>query len=296
LGSPQAVADVLLSAAHGLPRGDDAVWEDRRIVWKEPETWAPALTAWLEPDFRKDAMRRLRPGRFRDICWDDSDWLETLGRCIKGSVDDLIFSLGIALLSAKIRTYHGCHTEDAGSYFREGLLTHNRERLKARALAIIEAHEELHYFKSQLDRAIAEVNNELDHGKTYVVLSDEAMLRDSAHYLIHGSEWIMALFDERGRRVLRGLGAPTFIEIDLPGAMTHSDDRNQLARVMLMEWIRLACNGHEWSAPVDFSFLLIRDVPPACVVGHSHPVKMTDPHDGMREYRSPVTSCKFCAP
>jgi hypothetical protein len=125
-------------------------------------------------------------------------------------------------------------------------------------------------------------------------LSDEALLRDSAHYLIHGSEWIMSLFDERGRRILKRLGAPTFIEIDLPATMTHGNDRDQLARVMLMEWTRLACNGHEWSAPVDFSFFLVQDVPPACVVGHSHPEKMIDPHDGMREYRSPITSCKFC--
>lgn len=283
----------MFSAARNLPQGDDAVWEERRIIWKEPATWAPALTAWLKPDYRKDAMRRLRPGQFRDLCWDDSDWLKVFERCIKGTVDDLIFNLGSALLPAIIRTYHGCRTDDAGSYFRDGLLTHDRERM--RALAIIEAHEELHYFKPQFDRAIAEVDNEHDHGKAYVILSDEAMLRDSAHYLVHGSEWIMSLFDECGRRILRGLGAPTFIEIDLPAVMTHGNDRDQFARVMLMEWTRLACNGHDWSAPVDFSFLLIRDVPPAHIVGHHHPAKMTDPHDGMREYSSPATSCKLCA-
>uniref|UniRef100_Q07NU6 Uncharacterized protein n=1 Tax=Rhodopseudomonas palustris (strain BisA53) TaxID=316055 RepID=Q07NU6_RHOP5 len=296
MDSQRKSANTLLAAAQGLPQGDNSVWQDRTIVWKQPESWMPALTAWLGPDFRADAMRRLRPGQFRDICWDHSDWLTVLDRCIKGSIDDLIFSLGIGLLDAKVRTYHGCRTEDAGSYFREGLLTHNRERLKARVLTIIEAHQELHYFRSELDRAIAEVGNELDHGKAYVILSDEAMLRDSAHYLIHGSEWIMSLFDERGRRILRGLGVPTFIEIDLPTAMTHSDDRDQLARAMLMEWTRLACNGHEWSAPIDLSFMLIRDVPPECIVGHTHPARMTDPHDGMREYRPSVTWCKFCPP
>jgi hypothetical protein len=158
-------AEALLAATRNLPQGDDAVWGGRRIVWKEPETWAPALTAWLAPDFRADAMRRLRPGSFRDLCWDDSEWLDVLARCVKGSTEDLILSLGMALLPATIRTYHGCRTEDAGSYFRGGLLTHNRERLRARVLAIIEAHEELHYFKAELDRAIAEVDNELDHGK-----------------------------------------------------------------------------------------------------------------------------------
>ena len=289
-------AETLLRAAHYLPRGNDAVWEGRRVVWKQPESWAPALTAWLAPDFRVDAMRRLRPGQFRDICWDDSEWLQVLDRCIKGGVDDLVLKLSIALLTATIRAYHGCRTEDAGSYFRDGLLVHNRQRLKARVLAIIEAHQELQYFRSELDRAIAEVDNELDQGKAFVVLSDEALLRDSAHYLIYGSEWIMSLFDDYGRRVLKSLGTPTLIEIDLPAAMTHSNDREQLARIMLREWTRLACNGHEWSAPVDFSFWLVRDVPPVHVVGHSHPERMTDPDDGMREYRSLMTSCRFCAP
>lgn len=219
-------------------------------------------------------------------CW--SGALEVLSRTCSLTSASRCFLPSSARIS--------CRTEDAGSYFRDGLLTHNRERMRARALSIIEAHEELYYFKPHLDRAIAELDNELDHGKAYVVLSDEAMLRDSAHYLIHGSEWIMSLFDAHGRRVLRGLGAPTFIEIDLPAAMTHGNDRDQLARVMLMEWTRLACNGRDWSAPVDFSFWLVRDVPPAHIVGQYHPPKMTDPHDGMREYRSHVTSCKFCAP
>lgn len=288
-------AEALLAAARGLPQGDDAVWEGRRIIWKQPRTWTSALTAWLADDFRPDAMSRLRPGELRDMCWDDSKWLEVFGRCIKYNLDDLIMHLGAALLRATIRTYHGCRTEDAGSYFREGLLTHSSERLRLRALAIIEAHEELHYFKSQVDRATATIDNRLDEGAAYVVLNDEALLRDSAHYLIHGSEWIMALFDENGRIILRGLGAPTLIEIDLPAAMTRINDREDLARVMLMEWTRLACNGHEWSAPVDFSFRLVLDVPPAHIVDHSHPTRMVNPHDGMREYRSPVTSCRFCS-
>jgi hypothetical protein len=293
--SQSHAAEALLAAARDLAQGDDAVWEGRLIVWNEPETWAPALTAWLAPSFRADAMRRLKPGMFRDLCWDDHDWLGVFDHCIKGSVEDLIMNLGGALLPAIIRTYHGCRTEDAGSYFREGLLTHNRERLRARALAIIEGHEELHYIRPRLDDAIVRVSNELDHGKAYVVLSDVALLRNSAHYLIHGSEWIMSLFDEYGRTILRRLGVPTLIEIDLPASVTHSAEREQLARATLMEWTRLACNGHEWSAPIDFSFVLIRDLPSRYVVGHSHPTTIIDPHNEMREYRSPVKTCKHCA-
>jgi hypothetical protein len=286
-------ADALLAAARDLLPGDDAVWDGRRIIWKKPETWVPALTAWLAPAFRADSMRHLAPGMFRELTWDDGEWLDVLSRCVKGSIDDLARGLGDALLYSVMRTYHGCCTEDAGSYFSDGLLTHNRERLRARVAAIIEAHPEIHYHRAKLDRAMEKANN--DHGKAYVVLSDAGLLKDSAHYLIHGSEWMMSLFDDRGRDILKCLGAPTLIEIDLPASMTHSATREHLAKVMLKEWTRLACNGHEWSAPIDFAFTLIRDVPPQYIVGHSHPATMSDPHDEMRTYRSPVTTCRYCA-
>jgi hypothetical protein len=47
--SQSPAAEALLAAARDLPQGDDAVWEGRLIIWKEQETWAPALTAWLAP-------------------------------------------------------------------------------------------------------------------------------------------------------------------------------------------------------------------------------------------------------
>lgn len=151
-------AETLLSDARDLPQGDDAVWEGRRTIWKEPNTWVPAV-----------------------------------------------------------------------------------DRLKARAEAIIDAHPVLHYMKDGLDGALAELGNEIDHGKAYVVVSDEALLDDSAHYLIHGSEWIMSLFHEDGRSILRSIGAPTLIEIDLPLAITHSSTAVPLPRICCR-------NGHVWPA------------------------------------------------
>jgi hypothetical protein len=285
----------LLAAAHGLPQGNDFIWHGRIIMWKEPATWMPAVTAWLIPHLRSDAMRRLKPGVFRNICWDDTDWLVVLSRCIKGSVESRIDELADALLAGSIRTYHGCRTDDAGSYFRNGLLVHRKGRLKAQALAIIEAHPELHHMKGNLDEVIAEINNTIDEGRCYVVVSDEGLLKDGGHFLIHGSEWIMSLFDERGRAVLRNIGAPTLIEISLPFSVTHSDDRRGVAKEMLMEWTRVACNGRDWVAPISHSFWLIKDVPPSNIVGHSHPAVINDPHDGGRIYRSPTTTCKYCA-
>ncbi len=275
---------------------EDAIWKGRVIVWKESATWRPALTAWLQSELRKDGMKRLKPGVFRDLRWDDTDWLEVLGRSIKRPIEDVKFDLSDALLGSIIRTYHGCRTDDAGIYSSEGLLVHNKEVLKARVLAIIDAHPELHYMRATLDKVIADMHSTIDDGRSYVVVSDKALLDHSAHYLIHGSEWIMALFDEYGRGFLREIGAPTLLEIDLPFTVTSESDRSGFAEDMLMEWTRLTCNGEEWIAPINISFMLSQDLPGACIVGHSHPAVISNPHDRKRIYRSPVTTCKHCIP
>jgi len=287
-------AESLLAAARGLPQGNDAVWHRRLIIWKEPATWMPALTAWLSRYFRADAMQRLRPNVFRDICWDDTHWLDVLARSLKDPVEYRTNDLADALLASVIRTYHGCRTHDAGTYFRNGLLVHRKEQLKARALSIIKTHPELHYMQAQLDEAIARIDNTIDDGKCYVAVSDEGLLDQAAHYLIYGSEWIMALFKDDGRSILRKIGAPTLIEIDLPFSTTHNSDRHELAKHMLREWTRLACNGQEWVAPINCTFFLAKDVPGECIVGHTHPAILRDPLDRERIYRSPVTTCKYC--
>jgi hypothetical protein len=282
-------------AAQNISQGN-AIWKTRVIVWKESATWQSALTAWLQPEFRKDGMKRLKPGIFRDLCWDDADWLEVLGRCTKRPIEDVKLDLADALLCSVIRTYHGCRTDDAGSYYREELLVHRKDVLKARALAIIDAHPELGYMRAKLDKFITDINNTIDDGHSFVVVSDEGLLDHAGHSLIHGSEWIMALFDEYGRKFLRGIGAPTLLEIDLPFTATSSSDRIGFAEDMLMEWTRLACNGEEWNAPINLSFSLSQDLPGACIVGHSHPAAIRNPHDGDQIYRSPVTTCRHCAP
>lgn len=150
--------------------------------------------------------------------------------------------------------------------------------------------------KSQLDQTITKIDSGIDEGRCYVVVSDESLLHNAAHYLIHGSEWIMALFDEYGRRFLRDIGAPTLVEIDLPFLISCEGDRRGFAQDMLMEWTRLTCNGEDWIAPINHSFMLTTDVPPGCIVGHSHPAALRNPHDQNRIYRSPVTTCRHCAP
>jgi hypothetical protein len=116
-----------------------------------------------------------------------------LGRCLLADIDYHTDQLADALARAKLRTFHGCRTDDAGSYFREGLRVHDRADMTKKLRLIAEQNQELNWFAPRLEAAIAEINNTLDIGRLYVVADDTFLLKHAAHYLIYGSEWIAAV-------------------------------------------------------------------------------------------------------
>lgn len=142
------------------------------------------MTAWLTPRFRANGMTRLKLGQFRDLCWDDPEWSDVLESCLVANFDYHSEALANALETAVLRTFHGCRTDDAGSYFRHGLRVHDRVAMTTKLKAIIGGTKELAWMKSCVDAAIAEIGNTLDPGRVYVVADDTALLKHGAHYLI----------------------------------------------------------------------------------------------------------------
>jgi hypothetical protein len=167
--------------------------------------------------------------------------------------------------------------------------------MTAQLKAIVAGSDELAWMRDRVDTAIAEIENELDSGRVYVVADDAVLLKHAAHYLIYGSEWISAILGAAGRRVLLQRGVPTVLEIDLPLRMSSMQTRTELATKMLREWTRLACNRPDWSSPIDFSFRLRTDIPAAWIVRHSHPAELRDPLEQGRIYHSRVLTCAHCA-
>jgi hypothetical protein len=94
--------DQLLEPARHLPPGEDRIWLDHRFIW--PSSWMPQLTAWLASLFRGDGMRRLRPGVFRDLCWDDLDWSRVLDKCLTADIEYQTGKLAEPIEPAVLRT------------------------------------------------------------------------------------------------------------------------------------------------------------------------------------------------
>ncbi len=279
-----------------MPRFDDPAWNGPTLIWKRPETWMAPLTAWLGPRLRPGGYEALGPGSERDLCWDDGEWLDVLDTALACDLEDVVADLADVLGRASLRTYHGTRTADAGAFFREGLKVHDREAMTQRVHDLVASHESLAALRGdRLSKAIAEIDNTTDDGRLYVVADDTCLLDHAAHYLINGSEWIMAVLGDEGRRFLRAHGTPTLLEIDLPLRMAHPGTLHAFAQALLQEWTRMTCNRPDWSAPIDFTFCLQVDIPASCIVGHTHPTDLRDPHARGATYRSNATTCALCA-
>lgn len=278
-----------------MSRTDDAIWNGRSFAWKRPASWTGPMATWLWPRLRDGWSECLRPGSERDICWDDEAWLNLLDTVATGDLETLLHDLAEVLDRATLRTYHGTRTHDAGSFFEAGLQVHDRVEMTRRLTTLVEENDELAALRgARLSEAIAQIENTTDDGRLHVVADDAFFLDHAAHYLIYGSEWIMAVLGPEGRRFLRSYGTPTLLEIDLPLRMVHPGSRYEFARVLAREWVRLTCNATDWTSPIDFAFSLAVDIPASCIVGHAHPAEMRDPLEGGRPYRSTVLTCLHC--
>ncbi|WP_157223270.1 hypothetical protein [Rhodovulum sp. PH10] len=275
--------------------GDD-LWSGLHFEWKRPVSWMPVLGKWLAPRFRKDGVRRLKPNAYRDLCWDDTEWSDVLARSMVGVFDEHVAALAEALSGSVLRTFHGCRTEDAGSYHREGIRIHDRAELSELARRIVRSSDRLAAFAATVEQAIRKEANEVEDvrsGRLYVVADDRTLVKYAAHYLIYGSEWLLAVLGPVGADILKGRGVPTLVEIDLPLHMAGDYSRKALARCLLNEWTRFVCNRPDWLASIDFSFCLLQNIPPECVAGHSHPAELRDPIEGA-VYQASKTTCIHC--
>jgi len=218
-------------------------------------------------------MARLRAADTEDFYADDPEWLKLLDHELRGELDEVKKELADALRGSRVRVFHGCRTDDAGVYFREGLKVHRWDELIAQVRVLVDADEHRRDRKSVIEQTIAELGKyrNLDEGHSYVVLDERPLIEDSAHYLIYGSELISAAFRQAGQGFLRERGTPTMLLIDLPLSIADLHERCELARDMLQEWTRQIAWGCDEVAKVDFTFTLKADLPREHIVGHYHP-------------------------
>lgn len=261
------------------------------LLWTQPATWMPEVAAVVQPMLVQGTSAGLGHPDAGEWYIDDDAWLDLIEEATSRSVDELVIALAGHLEPLTLRVFHACRTDDAGSYFRDGLRAHDRgllqQELRNRALndpgfAIV---------RDQLESLIETHRNVVDHGRCHVSLDPRVLIEHAGHYLIYGSEYQNGVLGSH-RHLLERAGVPTIIEIDLPLRRISPQQLLALSKLILREWVRLTCLVGRAVARNAFSFIIHGGLPPECVVDHSHPPVVKSPAYGT--YRSNRLDCVHC--
>jgi hypothetical protein len=273
------------------------VWKSTIIDWKEPKSWCTVLSSWIQPHLIKHGLQSLHEMGYQDICWDDSDWLEKLELVMTLDAEDMIETLSGAFMCADVKVYHGCRVDDAGIYYRHGILVNNPDDLANQVRRLVNEEEGIAIFKSRIEQALLEFKyTDRSRGLLYLALDDRILVEMAGQYLLYGSEWILAMIGEGAHEILRKRGIPTLLHVHLPIRQITSGDRTELAKVLLQEWARINVNSPGEVPKKDFAFCLQENVPPEMIVAHSHPAYVHDPYRYGMRWKTEKINCPSCAP
>jgi len=260
---------------------------DCDLIWKKGRTWLPFVSRVIGPLLRKDARKKIRGCDTSDFYDDDSEWLKLLGQHLTIRVDVAVKRLAATLAQTSMRTYHGCRPKDVRTYFEPGLRIHCRQELKAQLKTLIPDNVLLSTKQQEV------LEDEYRNGKLYVVVDDRYLVDFAGHYMIYGSEWLIAVLPYHRDRLFE-LGTPTILEISLPLARVDSKTRIQLARYMLLEWVRQLVRK-SGIILLDFSFMFKENLPPELIVSHFHPEEIRNPLENMALYHVDISQCAICS-
>lgn len=260
--------------------------------WRKRRSWLASIRHYAGPLLTAELRQHL--SQRRPECWSDNvSWLPDSGYIVSEFVDAL------TSYYTHFKGFHGCRPLKLASYYERGLLGQNSDLL-------CDAFREIFSDVPKADvedviRRFADRSN-MERGAMWLLGSDKYLVGECGHYLIQGSEYLMALAAHLGhspsgedyRFRLRNYGIPTILEVDIPIRLVPAGQLEEVAKMVLSEWGQLAARR-----PLPFGdqppcFVLRQDIPPECVRGHYHPERIIDPHQGHRPYINELLSCDVC--
>ena len=258
--------------------------------WNDRSAWLaeiPKYAAGILTSRVTSTINRIRPE-----CWSDNfAWLP-----IDDGEDQFVNAF--ASHYRYIRAFHGCRPIDLKSYYEFGLQGQAAEVIEAQFISIFQDVP-----KSKLREALEDFKDRKgsERGKFWVVLDKDELIEHCGHYLIQGSEYLMALAatlcgvapGEDYRLRLRTSGTPTIFELHIPTEYLPKMQIYAVARLVLATW-----GEHTAKRPMGVRYspclTIGRTVEPEYLVGHTHPARIRDPHFNRTIYVNKKTKCTLC--
>jgi len=265
---------------------------ERVLDWRNRRAWLTAIpryaTQVLTPAVRNHVEAQ------RPECWsDDLRWLPNHEEVLQA------FSEKLWSYYSHAKAFHGCRPENLRSYFEEGLQGQDPERIlqKFRRLyADVPPH--------ALNKAIDVMHGRRadERGSIWLSTDDKQMIRDHGHYIISGSEYLLALaahidvgdpWAEDYRLRPREVGIPTILEVDIPVELIPARERLAGAKVILSHWGQRRSRKLLGSSSSP-GYRLSCDLPPSSIKAHYHPARVTDFHTHFGLYVNEKLECDMC--
>ncbi|PAU59208.1 hypothetical protein BZL41_17050 [Pseudomonas sp. PIC25] len=265
---------------------------ERVFDWRKRRSWLARIRHYagdiLTPELKAHISRE------RPDCWsDDLSWLPDW-ECVVSE-----FVSALTDYYSHFKGFHGCRPSSLKSYYEHGLLGQSSERLHnvfRRIFADVAQADVEEVIQQFSDRGKRE------QGTIWLLGCDKFLISQCGHYLIQGSEYLMALAanlepsrqGEAYRFRLRNYGVPTVLEIDIPVWYVPQSQHMDVAKMILSEWGQLVARKPLYLNGIPPCYVLRRDIPPECLVGHHHPEMIRDPHNGYRAYVNNFLTCDGC--
>ncbi|WP_232448494.1 hypothetical protein [Burkholderia ubonensis] len=261
------------------------------LDWRKRDEWIAELPKYAAHLLTPAIKRKLATKRPK--CWsDDMSWIPGREHLVPKFLE--CFTSHYTHLKA----FHGCRPVTLSSYYKHGLMGQDRDKLLAH---FREIYSDLP--SADLDAAIAKFSDRSarERGSVWLVGDDRELVEEYGHYIIQGSEFLMALAAALGssstgedfRFRLRDSGIPTVLEVDIPIEIIGGNDIQEVAQMVLSEWGQTVTE-----LPLGFSsspcYVVRRDIPPQFIEAHTHPARIPDPHRGFISYINDRQTCEFC--
>lgn len=259
--------------------------------WNARETWLAEVARYARTLLTSRVQAKI--AKSRPECWSDNfNWLPVID-------GENRFAAAFASYYRYVRAFHGCRPIDLQSYFVDGLRGQTAEAIEAQFLALFQDVP-----KSALLEVIARFQDrkESERGRFWVVLDENELMESCGHYLIQGSEYLMALAaslcqlipGEDYRLRLRSSGTPTVFELHIPIGYLSPHEINDLSRLVLAAWGERTAQRPLGMEHVP-CLTVRRTVEAKYLVKHIHPKCIRDPHFGHTLYLNERTECPHCA-
>jgi len=170
-----------------------------------------------------------------------------------------------------LRAYHGTRCIDEKSFKAEGIRTFSNEERKEQVLKMCDLLElgtmQRKCVMDAFDKVCESYSGAGSLSKVWLSCTKKQLLERAGHYLIYGSEFIIAAFNNGLHYFdnLASIGVPTIIACDVP---IDSIDTNI--------WLPSMCDGMN-RGDMDVCFP-VASVKPEDIVGFEYPTEIVDPY------------------